>query len=105
MFVDAQFNFCLTYDDPWTMMCHITGTYSSVSIFKALRAENAAYHHLSADDRMLEAQEEVMDLKNAFYPARCEWKNEILSRGLKVLVTASDFLSENGLRSSEDNES
>ncbi|MFN3200368.1 MAG: DUF2817 domain-containing protein [Bradymonadia bacterium] len=71
------------------------GTVPSLKVLKALRAENRAHHHCSAEDRRRKAAKG--QLREAFIPRDPSWRHVVVERGLAVVeqaLSARDHISE-----------
>lgn len=66
--------------------CLEFGTYASLRVLTALRAENRAHHHSTPGAAAYEhAKRELME---CFYPARGLWRRKALGRALEVIAQA-----------------
>ncbi|MCE9521092.1 MAG: M14 family metallopeptidase [Alphaproteobacteria bacterium] len=69
-----------------TMTALEYGTYSTLEIFDALRADN--WLHTRSDPLGSQAQQIKADIRCAFYPDRDDWKEMVWQRGEAVLAQA-----------------
>ena len=71
-------------------VCQEFGTVAGVQVFRALRAENAAYHHGSEEDR----ERPKISVREVFNPSgKCDWQTAVLARGIEVLEQLNTYLS------------
>jgi hypothetical protein len=63
------------------------GTIPAVLVGRALVLENAAFHHLPADEALEWAKRTT---KLAFYPQSSAWREKVLIRGTRLLMQAMD---------------
>ena len=70
-----------------TMICLEYGTYSTLEVFQALRADN--WLHTKSDPRSPAAKEIKAQVRRAFYPDQDDWKEKIWKRGESVLTQAA----------------
>jgi hypothetical protein len=69
-----------------TMAAVEYGTYSTLEVFEALRADN--WLHTRADPLGPEARKIKADIRQAFYPDKDDWKEMVWQRGECVLSQA-----------------
>ena len=65
------------------------GTVAGVQVFRALRAENAAYHHGTEEER----KRSKVSVREVFSPSgKCDWQTAVLARGIEVLGQLNAYL-------------
>ena len=69
-----------------TMTALEYGTYSTLEVFEALRADN--WLHTKSDPLGPDAKQIKADIRCAFYPDRDDWKEMVWQRGAAVLAQA-----------------
>ncbi len=69
-----------------TMICLEFGTYSTLEVFQALRADN--WLHTKGNPNAPAAREIKAQIRRAFYPGQDDWKEMIWKRGETVLAQA-----------------
>jgi predicted deacylase len=83
--IEKAFEECLPHAEV-TMACLEYGTYPTLEVFKALRADN--WLHLHGDFAAPEAKEIKAQIRRAFYPDCADWKEMVWSRAQAVLGQA-----------------
>ena len=79
------------------------GTYDTVRVFRAMRADNWLQHHGRAESE--QAQTIKQELLEVFRPADAAWQRAILAGGARVLQQARDGLSAVGQASQKESNS
>ncbi len=74
-----------------TMICLEYGTYSTLEVFQALRADN--WLHTKGDPASPAAKEIKAQVRRAFYPDQDDWKEKVWKRGESGLAQAGAGLS------------
>lgn len=73
-----------------TMICLEYGTYSTLEVFQALRADN--WLHAIGNPEGPEAAAIKAQIRRAFYPDQDDWKDKVWSRGREVIAQAMSGL-------------
>lgn len=81
--IETAFAECLPHAEV-TMACLEYGTYPTLDVFKALRADN--WLHLHGDLNGPEAKEIKAQIRRAFYPDCPDWKEMVWARAQAVLA-------------------
>jgi hypothetical protein len=87
--IETAFGECLPHAET-TMACLEYGTYPTLDVFKALRADN--WLHLHGDLTAPEAAEIKAQVRRAFYPDCADWKEMVWARAQAVLAQTIEGL-------------
>jgi hypothetical protein len=87
--IERAFEECLTHAEV-TVGCLEYGTYPTLDVFKALRADN--WLHLHGDPVGPDAPAIKTQIRRAFYPDCPDWKEMVWARAQAVLAQAIDGL-------------
>jgi hypothetical protein len=80
---------CSARNITYYFVCQEFGTYRSVSVLRALRWENAAWHDLG--EQMSHDHPAKTNLMETFYPSNIDWRVRVAARGCIVLLCALKF--------------
>jgi hypothetical protein len=69
-----------------TMICLEYGTFSTLEVFQALRADN--WLHAVGNPEGTDAQPIKAQIRRAFYPDQDDWKDKVWTRGRDVIAQA-----------------